>query len=57
MNVCYVNEKGNYYVSVYLNTNWICPSDLYIYDRNEKNLKLNTDNTIYTICNIYTERD
>ena len=28
-------EKDNYYVSVYLNTNWICPSDLYIYDKNE----------------------
>mgnify|MGYP006916263309 CR=1 FL=1 len=33
-------EKDNYYVSVYLNTNWICPSELYIYDRNEKKLKL-----------------
>ena len=33
-------EKDNYYVSVYLNTNWICPSDLYIYDKNEKKLKL-----------------
>lgn len=33
-------EKDNYYVSVYLNTNWICSSDLYIYDKKEKNLKL-----------------
>lgn len=33
-------EKGNYYVSIILNTNWICPSDLYIYDKNEKKLKL-----------------
>ena len=33
-------EKNNYYVSAYLNTNWICPSDLYIYDKKEKNLKL-----------------
>ena len=33
-------EKDNYYVSVYLNTNWICPSDLYIYNKNEKKLKL-----------------
>ena len=30
-------EKDNYYVSIYLNTNWICSSDLYIYDKNEKN--------------------
>ena len=33
-------EKDNYYVSVYLNTNWICPADLYFYDKNEKRLKL-----------------
>ncbi len=33
-------EKGNYYVSTYLNTNWVCPSDLYIYDKNTKKLKL-----------------
>lgn len=33
-------EKNNYYVSVYLNTNWICPSDLYLYDKNEKKLWL-----------------
>ncbi len=33
-------EKGNHYVSVYLNTNWICPCDLYLYDKNEKSLKL-----------------
>ena len=39
-------EKDNYYVSVYLNTNWICPSDLYIYDKNEKKLKL-----IFETCN------
>lgn len=39
-------EKNNYYVSAYLNTNWICPSDLYIYDKNEKNLKL-----IFETCN------
>ena len=39
-------EKDNYYVSVYLNTNWICPSDLYIYDKSEKKLKL-----IYETCN------
>ena len=39
-------EKDNYYISVYLNTNWICPSDLYIYDKNEKKLKL-----IFEICN------
>ena len=39
-------DKDNYYVSVYLNTNWICPSDLYIYDKNEKKLKL-----IFETCN------
>lgn len=39
-------EKDNYYVSVYLNTNWICPSDLYIYDKNEKKLKL-----VFETCN------
>ena len=39
-------EKDNYYVSVYLNTNWICPSDLYIYDKNEKKLNL-----IFETCN------
>ena len=39
-------EKNNYYVSVYLNTNWICPSDLYFYDKNEKNLKI-----IFETCN------
>lgn len=39
-------EKNNYYVSIYLNTNWICPSDLYIYDKNEKKLKL-----IFETCN------
>lgn len=39
-------EKDNYYVSVYLNTNWICPSDLYIYNKNEKKLKL-----IFETCN------
>lgn len=39
-------EKDNYYVSVYLNTNWICPSNLYIYDKNEKKLKL-----IFETCN------
>lgn len=39
-------EKDNYYVSVYLNTNWICPSDLYFYDKNEKKLEL-----IFETCN------
>lgn len=39
-------EKNNYYISIYLNTNWICPSDLYIYDKNEKKLKL-----IFETCN------
>ena len=39
-------EKDNYYVSVYLNTNWICSSDLYIYDKNEKKLNL-----IFETCN------
>ncbi len=39
-------DKDNYYVSVYLNTNWICPSDLYIYNKNEKKLKL-----IFETCN------
>lgn len=39
-------EKNNYYVSVYLNTNWICPSVLYFYDKNEKNLKI-----IFETCN------
>ena len=39
-------EKDNYYVSVYLNTNWICPSYLYMYDKNEKKLKL-----IFETCN------
>lgn len=33
-------ENCNYFVSIYLNTNWICPSDLYIYDKNTKKLKL-----------------
>ncbi len=39
-------KKNNYYVSVCLNTNWICPSDLYFYDKNEKKLKI-----IFETCN------
>lgn len=39
-------QSNNYYVVTYLNTNWICPSDLYLYNKQTQELQL-----IFEKCN------
>lgn len=50
-----ISTNNNYYVSTYLNTNWICPSKLYFYDKANKKLKLIfeiDDEEILDVCEI-----